>query len=389
MEEFTSHIPRIVFGKGKVRELAALVEPVGKKALLAIDPFLYRDSPKGQEILKQLQDRSLFVVPYWEISPDPPFRDVDKAGGIARENQCDCVIAVGGGSTMDFGKAVAVVARNPGSAWQYTRRKDHTPLVPGPATLPVVAVPTTAGTGSEATQYSVLSHPDLREKSTIVHDRIMPVLAVVDPEMTYSMPLRLTTFTGLDVLTHAAESYITLKATAFSRMFSLEALRRVGRYLRQAVANGNNERARGEMAWASTLGGIAIAHANPTLPHALGQAFGAYVGVPHGASVAALLPEIMRRSFSADLEGFAAIAVALDPSAEALPLYERAERSIFLVERLFGDLGFTVRLSDFGLKESDIGAITKIALTAFATSIGSHPKECAEEEITQIYRACL
>ena len=389
MEEFTCRMPKIAFGKGNVRDLAALVEPVGKRALLAIDPYLYRDSPRGQEILKQLHDRSLFVVPYWEISPDPSFRDVDKAGQIARENQCDFVVAVGGGSTMDFGKAVAVVARNPGSAWQYTRRRDHTPLVPGPETLPVVAVPTTAGTGSEVTQYSVLSHPDLREKSTIVHDRIIPVLAVVDPEMTYSMSPRLTTSTGLDVLTHAAESYINLKATTFSRMFSLEALKRVGRYLRQAVANGNNERARSEMAWASTLAGIAIAHASPTLPHALGQAFGAYVGVPHGASVAALLPEIMRRSFSADLEGFAAIAVALDPSAEALPLYERAERSIFLVERLFGDVGFTVRLSDFGLKESDIGTVTKIALTAFATSIGSHPKVCAEEEITQIYRACL
>lgn len=389
MEEFTCRVPKIVFGRGKVRQLAALVEPVGKRALLAIDPFLYRDSPTGQDILKQLQDRSLFAVPYWEISPNPPFRDADKAAEIARESQCDFVIAVGGGSTMDFGKAVAVVARNPGSAWQYTRRKDHTPLVPGPETLPVVAVPTTAGTGSEATQYSVLSHPDLREKSTIVHERIMPVLAVVDPEMMHSMSPRLTTFTGLDVLAHATESYINLRATTFARMFSLEALRRVGRYLRQAVANGNNEQARAEMAWASTLAGIAIAHANTTLPHALGQAAGAYVGIPHGASVAALLPEIMRRSFPADLKGFAAIAVALDPSAEALPLYERAERSVFLVERLFRDIGFAVKLSDFGLKESDIGTITKIALTAFAIGIGSHPKVFVEEEIKQIYRACL
>ena len=388
MEEFTCRMPRILFGKGKHRELAAQVEGIGLRPFLAIDPYL-ESSGQLDEIVKRLRDASLATTPFSGITPDPDCFSVDDAGVMAREADCDFVIAVGGGSAIDFGKAVAVVATNPGTSWQYTRRKDHTPLVPSKATLPIVAVPSTAGTGSESTHYAVLSNPKIREKSSIVDDHIVPTLAIVDPELTYTMPPELTALTGVDVLAHAIESYINTRTTPFAKLMGIEAIRLVGRNLEGVVADGTDEAARAEMSWAATLAGIAIAHANPTLPHALGQAAGGFIHAPHGASVAALLVEILRLSVSADVEGFAEIAAALDPGAANLTADEGAERCAELVENLLGSIGCNPRLGDYGLAEKDIDRVTRIALTGYATGIGLHPKVVDEDEIKQIYRACL
>jgi 1,3-propanediol dehydrogenase len=143
------------------------------------------------------------------------------------------------------------------------------------------------------------------------------------------------------------------------------------------------------MAWASTLAGIAIAHSNPTLPHALGQAAGGFVHVPHGASIAACLPHIIRLSYDADAQSFAELAVALDPSSRDLPTDQRAERSADLFARLFEDINLKVRFSDFGLKAEDIPRVARIALTGYFTGISLHPKQVDAAQIEEIYRACL
>ncbi|KKL10165.1 hypothetical protein LCGC14_2558580, partial [marine sediment metagenome] len=219
--------------------------------------------------------------------------------------------------------------------------------------------------------------------------RIIPRVALVDPQLTVSMPSKLTALTGIDVLAHAIESFINIKATPFSKMVSIEAIRLVGMYLYRAVRNGRNMIARENMAWASTLAGIAIAHANPTLPHALGQAAGGYVHAPHGASVAACLLEILKISFMEDQKSFGEIALALDPSVRDLSPYEKAKESVTLVERLFKDIDCCVRFGDLGLKEEDIHRVTEIALTGYFTGINLHPKTADKEEIIRIYRACL
>jgi alcohol dehydrogenase class IV len=284
---------------------------------------------------------------------------------------------------------VAVVAANPGTAWEYTRRKDHTPKVPGAATLPLLAVPTTAGTGSEATHFAVFSNSKIREKSTIVSEYIFPRVALVDPELTYSCPPRLTALTGVDVLSHAVEAYINVNASPYAKLVAIEAVRKVGAFLRRAVADGSDTDARTEMAWASTLAGTAIAHSNPVLPHALGQAAGGYVHAPHGASVAACLPEVLRVSVDAAPESFAAVAEALDPGISGLPVSEQANRCASLVDALFRDIDVRVRLGDFGMKEEDIERVTQIAMTGYFTGVSLHPKKVDEAEIMEIYRACL
>lgn len=388
MQLFHANVPKIVFGPGRLEEVGGMMEEIGKKVFLAVDPFLVTTG-LNERISRILAAEGIEVEEFSRIEPNPDCVKVDEAAEAASKTNCDCIVAVGGGSAIDFGKAVAVVSGNGGNSWEYTRRKDHTPKVPGPKTLPLVAIPTTAGTGSETTHFSVLSNTKLREKSTIAHERIFPKIALVDPELTYSMPRGLTALTGTDVLAHAIEALINMNASPFARMVALEAIRLTAVYLPRAAANGRNTEARDQMAWASTLAGIAIAHSNPTLPHALGQAAGGYCHSAHGASVAACLVRILEMSYTADLERFAALAEALDPAAAELPLYERAEASVLLVERLLSDIGVTVTFGELGLKEEDIDKVAQIALTGYFTGISLHPRQVDEEEIRQIYRDCL
>jgi alcohol dehydrogenase class IV len=377
-----------LFGCGRVQSLGERASRLGKTAFLALDPYI-SISGLGDRLVMDFEKASVTTVRYSNIDPNPDCFSVDAAAEIARKNACTSVIAIGGGSTIDLGKGVAVVAANSGTCWQYTRRKDHTPKTPGSETLPLLAVPTTAGTGSEVTHYAVLTNPKIREKSTIVSDQIFPRIALVDPELTFSCPPELTALTGVDVLAHSVEAFINIKASPFARMMSIEALRLVGRYLARAVKNGNDREAREHMAWASTLAGIAITHSNPTLPHALGQAAGGYIHAPHGASVAACLPHIIRVSYEADPASFAEVAEAVDPATRKLSLKERAEKSADLIEQLFEEINLKVGFSKLGLKEEDIPRVAQIALTGYLTGINLHPQSMAASQIEEIYRACL
>ncbi len=388
MEPFRCSLPKVFFGCQELQNIGNYVIAYGQKAFLAIDPYL-EQSGLGKTTVSLLQDASIETIVYSEIDPDPDCFGVDTAAKIAGGEGCDLVIAVGGGSTIDFGKGVAVMATNPGTCWEYTRRKDHTPKEPSVSTLPVVAIPTTAGTGSEITHYAVFSNSKIKEKSTIVSERIVPRLAIVDPELTYSCPPQLTALSGVDVLAHSIEAYINIHASPWVRLVALEAIRLVSEYLPTVFQNGADAEARQKMAWASTLGGMAIAHANPTLPHALGQAAGGYIHAPHGGSVAACLSQIMRISYASDPQRFAEIAQAMDKEAAKLPLNVQAEQAAVLVDKLFDQIQVKVRFGDLGMRAEDIDRITEIAMTGYFTGISCHPKQVTSAEIKQIYRDCL
>ena len=388
MKPFTCSLPKVFFGCQELQHIGSYVKAYGQKAFLAIDPYL-EQSGLDKTTVSLLQDAAIETIVYSEIDPDPDCFGVDNAAKIAGGEGCDLVIAVGGGSTIDFGKGVAVMATNPGTCWEYTRRKDHTPKEPSASTLPVIAVPTTAGTGSEITHYAVFSNSKIKEKSTIVSERIVPRLALVDPELTYSCPPQLTALSGVDVLAHSIEASINIHASPWVRLVALEAIRLVSEYLPTVFLNGADSEARQKMAWASTLGGMAIAHANPTLPHALGQAAGGYIHAPHGGSVAACLSQIMRISYASDPQRFAEIALAMDKEAAKLPLDVQAEQAAVLVDKLFDQIQVKVRFGDFGMRAEDIDRITEIAMTGYFTGISCHPKQVTAAEIKQIYHDCL
>lgn len=388
MDAFQCFLPKVLFGCGEFENIANYASAYGQKIFLAVDPFLAH-SGFSDRMVSLLSDVAEEVVVFSEIDPDPDCFGVDTAAEIARQKKCDLVIALGGGSTIDFGKGVAVMATNPGTCWEYTRRKDHTPREPLSSTLPVIAIPTTAGTGSEITHYAVFSNSEIKEKSTIVSERIIPRLALVDPELTYTCPKQLTALSGVDVLAHSIEAYINIHASPWVRLVALEAIRLVAAFLPAVVKNGEDREARQKMAWASTLGGIAIAHANPTLPHALGQAAGGFIHAPHGGSVAACLAKILRISYTSDPKRFAEIALAMDPDVQKKPAEEQAQQAAVLVEKLLDQIQVNVRFGDFGMRAEDIDKITEIALTGYFTGISCHPKLVTAEEIKQIYLDCL
>jgi alcohol dehydrogenase class IV len=313
---------------------------------------------------------------------------VDRGAELAKEQQCDVVIGVGGGSTIDTAKGIAILARNPGKAWNYVERTDQEVSRPKEV-LPIVAIPTTAGTGSEVTLYSVLNNPDVKEKSTIYNDLIFPRVALVDPQLMVSMPPKLTALTGIDALSHSVESFINIHANSYSKLLARESIRLVARYLPEAVANGENMEARAKMAWASTLGGMAISHVGTTLPHALGQPVSGLVDAPHGGSIASCLAEILQFSFTSNFERFAELAEALDESVKCLPLRERAEKSGELAQRLFRDVDCEVGFGDFGMQEKDIDKATQVAMSAYFIDLGNHPRKVSAEDLKKLYKACL
>ncbi len=389
MKLFSCKIPRIEFGVGKIGQLPELVKQWGQKVFIAIDPYLEQD-PVLREMFNALERQSVSAVKFTDITPNPSCFGVDEAADIARKERCTVVVAIGGGSAMDFGKGVAVLAKHKGECWRYTERKDHEVLRPTPDTLPIIAVPTTSGTGSEATPFAVFNNPKIHEKGTIVSDFILPKVALVDPTLTYSAPSKLTAFTGIDVLAHAIESYIGLNANSVSRLASLEAVRLVSKYLPAAVSNGRNTVAREKMAWASTLAGIGISHGGVALPHALGQPVSGLTGAAHGASIAACLAKVVEMSFVADIEGFAEIAEGMEPSIAALTPREKAERCAPLILRLLKDTDSRIGFTALGLRKEDIGKVTDIALTGYYFDIECNPKRIVDrEEIEKIYMECL
>ncbi|UCF92633.1 MAG: iron-containing alcohol dehydrogenase [Desulfobacterales bacterium] len=388
MEAFKAFFPNIEFGVGKWRLAGDIIKDYGRKAMLTIDPYLDANG-FSDEISSILGKASVDIIKYTDIVSNPNCFRVDEAAEIARKENCDVVVAVGGGSAMDFGKAVAVVARQPGKAWDYTERTDHEVKRPTDKTLPIVTIPTTAGTGSEATHYAVLNNPEIKEKSTIVSTWVIPKVGIVDPEMMYSMPTELTAHTGIDAFAHSVESYININAHAFSKLLALESIRLVAEYLPPVVANGNNKEAREKMAWASTLGGAAIAHIGPVLGHSLAQPVGGFKNAPHGGSIAACLVKVLEFSYVADLKKFAEIAEAIDPSVRDLPQRAKAEKCPELVARLFKDVNVNVRFRDFGLKEGDIDKVTHIATTGYGFDLVNHPRTVTDDDLKRLYRECL
>lgn len=385
---FSAFMPKIDFGDGKLERIGEITKPYGKKAMITIDPFLEK-AGIGDTLSGLLKKSGIDSIRNMDIQSNPDCYAADKCGQVARESRCDVVIAVGGGSAMDYGKAVAVVATNPGESWAYTRRSDHKVLEPSDKTLPVITVPTTAGTGSEATTYSVLNNTRIHEKSTIVSEKILPKISIVDPLLMASMPAQLTAHTGIDALAHAVESYINITGNPFNRMLALEAIQLISQYLPMAVANGQNRVARAKMAWASTLAGAAIAFVAPTLPHAMGQAVGGFKNAPHGGTLTACLVKVLEISFMSDPPLFADIAEAMDPEIRKLSVRDKAELCPKLVARLLADTGTHVKYSDFGLRKEDIPRVTQIAFTGYGADIAVHPKRVSEEDVKKLYEECL
>jgi alcohol dehydrogenase class IV len=278
---------RIIFGPGVFKQIGALASEMGWRALVTTG----FDLARCQSSLENLAAQG--VIPTWfQVKGEPALETIQDGLSLARREQCDLVIGFGGGSSIDTGKAIAALATNPGEPLDYLEVVGRGQKLQQ-ASLPFIAVPTTAGTGSEVTRNAVIGVPAQRVKVSLRSPLMLPRLALVDPELTYSLPPEVTASTGLDALTQLIEPYVGNKAGPLTDAICLDGMRRALRSLRRAYEHGDDAAARQDMSLASLFGGLALANAGLGAVHGFAGVIGGMLDAPHGAICARLLPFVM------------------------------------------------------------------------------------------------
>ena len=248
---FDYHIPtKIIFGRGRLKELATEELP-GSKALIVItNGQSMKRLGYLNQVTQYLKENGVDSVLFDKVLPNPTLAHVSEAAELARRENCDMVVGLGGGSAIDSAKAIALAATNPGNYWEYVKGREVEN-----AALPIVAIPTTAGTGTESDPWTVITNLETNEKIGFGIKQLFPTLSIVDPELMVSVPANLTAYQGMDAFFHSAEGYLAKVAQPLSDLFALNSIRRIAKFLPEAVKDGNNLQAREEMAWASRYGG--------------------------------------------------------------------------------------------------------------------------------------
>lgn len=374
---------KIIFGINAVNETAKEIRNLGRKnPLVVTDPGVVELG-----MLKDLEDMlkadKMDMGLYGKVVPEPPSRIVDECAQLARDRSHDLIIGIGGGSSLDIAKGVSIMATNDGNVLDYA----GTDLVPR-AGLPMILIPTTAGTGSEATRVFVVTDEKDHSKKTVFSNYVLPDVAIVDPALTQSMPLTVTADTGIDALVHAIESYVSANANPFSDILAIEAVRLVGENLYPAYAKAGNMNARTGMSLAATLAGMAFTSGGLGAVHALAYPLGTLFRLSHGRSMAVMLPYIIDYNRIGNLEKYGDVAEAMGVVTEGLSKYEVSEALIDTVHRLLANLNIPVRLKDYGVEEKDIPDLTAGAMKQ-ARLFVPNPRDLREADIEGIYRKAL
>ena len=375
---------RIIFGAGALAEAGPLARAMGRSALLAV-------GGAGERTHALLDTLRAHGVSYtlFPVKGEPDLDLVRRGVQVVRDSGCDLLIGCGGGSALDTAKAVAAVAANGGDPLDYLEvigQGMRMTIAP----LPVIAVPTTAGTGAEVTRNAVLASHDHHVKASLRSPLMLPRLAIIDPVLTYSMPPHVTASTGLDALTQLIEPFVSLRANPLADGFCREGMARAARSLRRAFAHGDDAAAREDMALASLLGGLALANAGLGAVHGIASVVGGMFPAPHGAVCARLLPAVMAMNVH--------VLYARQPQNEALRRYDEVARlltgnsaatahdGVAWVRALCADLGVPA-LAAYGVTAQDIPAIIEKSLVASSTK--ANPIVLTAEEMGEIVQAAL
>ncbi len=349
--EFELMLPKkIVFGPGKINQAGELCREFGSRALLVCCEFTFT-SGVANRVADSLEAAGIKTVIYHGVIPNPTNKLIDEAAALALANDCEFVVGIGGGSSMDAAKGAAVAATHGGEVWPYAiGEKEITNAV-----LPVVAITTTSGTGSQCTCFSVISNPATNQKPGMGSPYILPRLALVDPELMLSAPKQLTANTGFDVFSHAVEAYTSTAASPMSDMYAEKALDLVGKYLMRCYNDGLDLEAREGMALADTCAGIAICNAVVTLPHVMAHVIsGHYEEIAHGDALYTIYRESLKLNSQVLAEKHKFIANSIDPGNDDV---------VAAFDNYFGKFAFANVLKT-KLTE-DPGAIDRLAADTF------------------------
>ncbi|MFN2521270.1 MAG: iron-containing alcohol dehydrogenase [Candidatus Limnocylindria bacterium] len=366
---------RIAFGRGVALTVAEPLRQVGvRKVLLVSDPGVIKAGLVAP-IEERLRDAGLPYAIYDEVVPDPGVAEVQRCFERAREEGADAFVAVGGGSAIDTAKMAAVLVTNGGTVLDYI----GTDKVPRPA-APVVAIPTTAGTGAEITINSVIADPEQHKKLVIISPNATAMFALEDPEMTRSLPAFLTAITGMDTLVHAIESFCSRNAYRTTELLALEAIRDAGRALPAAVKDGADIDAREAMLRAVVNASLAFSNTRLGNVHAMALPLGGWCHVAHGTAVAVLLPHVMEYNLAEAEDRIAAV-------GEALGAGKDARRAVAHVRRMNEEIGIPAGLGPLGVADEAVPLMAADAM--LSGNILANPRPSAQADIEALYRAAI
>lgn len=379
----TFRVPRaIITGSGSSEQVGEELKKLNlKKALIVTD----RNQVKLGIIdgaLASLRQSGLAYAIYGGVNTEPVVEHVQEGLKAFRENKCDCLLAIGGGSPMDTAKAISVMASNPGSIENYMGLGK----VPQKG-RPVIAMPTTAGTGSEVTPFTIITDTKRDLKMLIGSPFLMPEMAIVDPQLTVLLPPDVTAATGIDALTHAIEAYVSVKAQAMSDVFCLAAIELIAGNLRKAWSDGKDLEAREKMMMGALMAGIAFSNSSVALVHGMARPIGAYFHVRHGASNAALLGTVMEFSLEGNPARYARIAPAMGVETKALSEMAAAKQGAAAVKKLIKDVRIP-SLRELGVDKARLEKLApKMSDDAIASgSPANNPRLATREEIIELYK---
>ncbi len=371
--------PEIIFGKGALDQVGESCLRLGAKKVLIVSDSGVISAGWLEKAMLSCQQVGLAYCTFDEVTTNPKDYEVAKGCQVYKANECDAVIGVGGGSVMDVAKAIAIVVTN-GREISYYEGIDRI-NVPLP---PLVMVPTTAGSGSEVSQFSVIVDCERKKKMTIISRSLVPDIAIVDPFTLVTKDRDLTASTGMDVLTHAIEAFTSIAATPLTDVQAKNSIKLVCDYLRPSVASSTNEEAKKAMAMASLQAGLAFSNAILGAAHALSHAIGGRFELPHGEVNAILLPHVMEFNYIATPQKFLQIAELMGVDVRTVCQYEAGKKAIEKVITLSKDIGAPQRLSEVGFEEDAIIEMSQAALED--ACMITNPRDISLSDVQKLFK---
>jgi alcohol dehydrogenase class IV len=371
--EFTYFLPvNLVFGSGTINKVGSITAQYGKKALVVTGKNNTKKTGLLKKTVSLLEKAGVESVIFDQVAQNPLTTTVAQGAALATSTHCDVVLGLGGGSVMDAAKAVAFSVINPGDVSDYIFAKKQ-----GTEALPIVLVPTTCGTGSEGNSFAVLTNPETKDKKSLRNNCIIAKASVIDPELMMTMPKQILASVGFDALAHNMEAYVSKNAQPLTDMKALYGIQLLADNLEKVYNGSSDINAWESVTLASTLGGMVIHTAGVTAPHGMEHPASGLRDIVHGKGLAALTPEIVRRSFSYSKEKYASISRLFGGKNEE----DCADR----ISDLLGRINLNVTLGQQGITEKDVDWMAENCIKVSTPSIRNHPKEFTIEEIKEIY----
>lgn len=370
----------LITGSGSIATIGEQARKFDAKHVVIVTDSIIKQTGLLDNITTPLSNENISYSIMDKVIPEPPFENLEEMISELESDNPDLLIGVGGGSALDITKLLSVMLTNK----EDVRNFIGTDMIKNRG-IPFILVPTTAGTGSEVTANAIFT--DIRDnvKKGIVSPYLLPNAAIIDATLTLSVPAKVTAATGMDALVHAVESYTAIKAGELTDGIALQAIKLISRSLRTAVYDGNNLRAREDMAMGSLLAGISLGNAGVGAVHALAYPLGGKFKVPHGVANSMLLPYVMKYNVISNLTKFKEVALAMGENVEHLSLRDAAEQAVHALAKLSEDVGIPASLKEVGVEESDLTNLAEEA-SKIDRLLSNNPRKLTRDDIKNIYR---